>query len=694
MAATEQSGLTYEALGDKVKAKYPDYAKIESGELGRRVASKYPEYAALIKQPAPQPSLLNRGGSAIAKGWAIANKPVGEYLPQYNKETDALNRAANFSETPEGRAYYMAHPVLAQARSFAAGMERDVGNMLTPAFVASTGLGAAESAGSGLVSLGARAANAGLNAAYAVQGGQQLKEGIEKRDPYLIAAGVAAMLPAAHTIAGLAVGAPGWFKSGKRMVQEATTGSSPRVAANAVATASKENAALSELRQQHAALQKDIDTHSAELASKYKKAEAKAKARNDAQWTKVREKTEGATADIGHVKEVAKIAAQQADPSGSPIFRSITNESSGMGFDELGRPVVNGQPRKVITGGKEVPTRDPNYPLFYEIQYGEPLPLEAEAGKTDFNRLQRWYQYLNDKMYSGGRLEPGTYNALKMTRSAIDETMQELAANSGAADDLAKARKSHRQMMETFRDSPHQPATVASKSFQEHAGEFEAERQKQERLDKVARYDPSIKDTAAKLNDLRAAKENLAPEPKLYRDKYIGEQDIADAKGQKLAGFGSRGAGYALYTGTTGALMSAMRGHFTGAFHDLIASIAMSGGLRAMENPSTVAMLTKVNERDLQAIAQLPPEQRTALTGALKQMVEAAQKKGVQPDPLLVQFLKTPIGPAGAAAASVKHKYNHELYNPRTGHEIGTDDGTTYYDLQTGEQVSFPASAN
>ena len=41
--------LTIEQLGDKVKAKYPQYANIDSKELGMRTLDKYPEYQTRIK---------------------------------------------------------------------------------------------------------------------------------------------------------------------------------------------------------------------------------------------------------------------------------------------------------------------------------------------------------------------------------------------------------------------------------------------------------------------------------------------------------------------------------------------------------------------------------------------------------------------------------------------------------------------
>ena len=42
--------MTYEELGQKVKAKYPDYASISDADLGKKVAAKYPEYQSQITE--------------------------------------------------------------------------------------------------------------------------------------------------------------------------------------------------------------------------------------------------------------------------------------------------------------------------------------------------------------------------------------------------------------------------------------------------------------------------------------------------------------------------------------------------------------------------------------------------------------------------------------------------------------------
>jgi hypothetical protein len=262
--------------------------------------------------------------------------------------------------------------------------------------------------------------------------------------------------------------------------------------------------------------EKEIEDTAKTLADRLKAAKAKADAENDQAWDVVRKKTTGKTTDIAPLKQVVETAKAQADPTSSPLFRSILNEGEGA-LDEQGRPKINGQSRIVYADGKEVPISDPNYERFYEMQFGEPPPVNGLGGATSFSRLQRWYSYINNRMYSGGRLEPGTYNALKMTRNAINNAMENIAKESGAAADLAKARKMHMDKMEAFYDSPNVAATTASKSLQETAPEFQKELGIKGRRTKLAAYDPQIQSLSEKLDKLREAHSKLPKETPLRK---------------------------------------------------------------------------------------------------------------------------------------------------------------------------------
>ena len=96
---------------------------------------------------------------------------------------------------------------------------------------------------------------------------------------------------------------------------------------------------------------------------------------------------------------------------------------------------------QVLVDGKDISESDPNYPKYYEKQYGSPPPLNgANGAMTNYPRLQRWYTYITNKIYGGARLESGSYNALQMVRNSINDAMHDIAKQSGDVDDPGASR--------------------------------------------------------------------------------------------------------------------------------------------------------------------------------------------------------------------------------------------------------------
>lgn len=281
-----------------------------------------------------------------------------------------------------------------------------------------------------------------------------------------------------------------------------------------------------------------LRTEAQEQAKKYADAEKKANDDNDAAWDKVRSKTAGHSTDISQLQKITQIAAEQADPATSALFKRIIKgekvnlpsltrtltatkyvdiagtpvdrmSMSSARFDDM---VARGE-IKPVPATETVTPDDPGYGDLYEKQFGEPPPVGG--GPAQFNRLQRWYTYISDKMYGGGRVEAGLYNAYKMVRSAINDAMQDIAQQANATSDLDNARKTHTEKMETFSDSPNEPQTVASKSLHEQTPEQVNEESRAERLKKVARYDPSILDTAESINNIQKRLKAMKTEEQL-----------------------------------------------------------------------------------------------------------------------------------------------------------------------------------
>ena len=182
----------------------------------------------------------------------------------------------------------------------------------------------------------------------------------------------------------------------------------------------------------------NLHTASEELHEKVAKAEQTAQSEVDKAYAPVHSATAGIKTPLAPLKAVVDVAKSQADPTSSPIFKSIINEGDSVSSTD-GVLIVDGQYRPVFSGGKQILFSDPNFDEAYEAQYKEPPPLVG--GETDFPRLQRWYTYINSKIYGGGRLEYGTYNALKMTRDAIADSMRSITDASGDVADPSDPSK-------------------------------------------------------------------------------------------------------------------------------------------------------------------------------------------------------------------------------------------------------------
>jgi hypothetical protein len=282
-----------------------------------------------------------------------------------------------------------------------------------------------------------------------------------------------------------------------------------------------------------------LETAAQERDQKYADAEKKATDENDADWDKVRAKTAGHSTDISRLQQITERAADQADPATSALFKRIIKGeepdlqpltrtlTANKYIDSAGNPVdrmsmSSARFDNAVARGefKAEPVTetlnpdDPGYGELYERQFGEPPPVGG--GPAQFARLQRWYSYIQNKMYGGGWMNDGhLYKAYGMVRDAINDAMQDIAQQANATSDLAKARKSHTEKMETFHDSPFEAQTVASKSMRDYTPEQVAAKARAERLKKVARYDPSILDVAKRIEEIQKRLKGMKTEDEL-----------------------------------------------------------------------------------------------------------------------------------------------------------------------------------
>jgi hypothetical protein len=476
-----------------------------------------------------------------------------------------------------------------------------------------------------------------------------------------------------------------------------------------------------------------LNTAAKQQDQKYADAEKKANTDNDAAWDKVRSKTAGHSTDISKLQQVAERAADQADPTTSALFKRIikgeqpdlpalTRTTKVIRYvDKAGNPVdpmTMGAPTlegKIKSGevivepiNETLNPDDEGYSDLYEKQFGEPPPVGG--GPAQFDRLQRWYSYISDKMYGGARVEVGLYNAYKMVRSAINDAMQEIATQANATPDLDNARKLHTEKMETFSDSPNEPQTVASKSLQDQTPEQVKEKARAERLKKVARYDPSITALAEKIDSIKKRLKGMKTEDQLRKSlpkpipppsvdhpvdtyrlkpppapftgkpverdvptgprKYDTEGktlwqedplkdknapvDYAKTKADKLKAFqkttrdyGLRRAIYASFTSIPAAIVTALLGKPGVATLEAGVGPAVLLGSQLLANlmdkPEVAAWVEKVTPKDVAEFDKLPYEQKALFTQDMRDLADAAAKKGKPVSPALTRFLNKPL---------------------------------------------------
>jgi hypothetical protein len=118
---------------------------------------------------------------------------------------------------------------------------------------------------------------------------------------------------------------------------------------------------------------------------------------------------------------------------------------------------------------------------------------------------------------------------------------------------------------------------------------------------------------------------------------------------------GLRRATNALYYTIPTAIFSAIMSHPGYAIAELASTPAILGGshlvANLIEKPEVVQWLSSVTDRHVAVWDKLPPEQKALFSDDMKQLIEAARKKGVKVSPALTKFVSKPVVKAGIGAA-------------------------------------------
>lgn len=304
----------------------------------------------------------------------------------------------------------------------------------------------------------------------------------------------------------------------------------------------------------------------------------------------------------------------------------------------------------------------------------EPTILKDMAKKTQhgdiltYRDLQGYYSEIGREI-TKGTLPGDVYHAYSTLQEAIGNEMQNIANSKGYGPQLQDARRTWREMKETFYD-PKSPIAKALKSSERGKAIAALSGADQTGIEALAKYDPAL---AARANTIRGyqaeakaipskpkalkslPKLEPKPEPVTPEVRKIGAEDIQEAKmkGLEKRTGDIRRRGEWIASGAAGyrALSNILHGNLGAVPGDLleggIAIAGVEGIARLLENPKVVEFLTKPTAKD---IAQIPPE----LRGDLRQVTQIAAQKGIKVDPRIYAAIGSSGQPRKRVAAALQ----------------------------------------
>jgi hypothetical protein len=249
------------------------------------------------------------------------------------------------------------------------------------------------------------------------------------------------------------------------------------------------------------------------LEDKIGKAQVKAKAADDAAWDTWRKKTAGKKTQSEPI--VNTINAQRAvmDPEDVAEFRRVLKESKPGSGEKSETAATRDQIAQTNLGEKDYDSASPaNKEAVNTII--QRLGLDADEPVTlkeiDGQRLHVWKTQLEYAVRSAtrGNVRYAIGQVLDKVRAAENKLSEE----AGAKKELDTARSLHGPYVDTFRNPPTAPRTVAGKVLTETSPERMQQKLQAKRLAMLGKYDKSIPATAKNIADLRKGLKALPKE--------------------------------------------------------------------------------------------------------------------------------------------------------------------------------------
>jgi hypothetical protein len=436
-----------------------------------------------------------------------------------------------------------------------------------------------------------------------------------------------------------------------------------------VKKAKTENETKLRLEKGRQKIESNYKNASSSLRDKYNAAFEKARKDYNTTWNKWRDMVKGTNANMKPVVDIIGAQEESMNPQQVGIFREILNETE--------------------------PDPAPKSPLGTTAQTAAPqlsLGNVASAALKDVpaERLHAWKSQLEGAVRS---TQDGTvrYAIGKVLQSVRDLETQVSSTVPGAVKQLSKARSITGPYFEAFFKSPDDMPRALAQSLREQTpGEMKTKAQ-DDRLDRIAAYDPSIKSLAAHVDNLETALKNIPKPPKEFTqlptrpeqvpspkpepqkvftpkqyepirlkkplrdevpDRPAEEKaDIAQRKKEHaletsdtIRRLGFRRAFYTMASGIPATAVAVALGHpIPAALAELAAVPIVIGGshlvAKLLEKPEVVNWLSKITSKDVAEWNKLPQAQKALFANDMEQVVKAARKKKIKVSPAMTAFV-------------------------------------------------------
>jgi hypothetical protein len=455
--------------------------------------------------------------------------------------------------------------------------------------------------------------------------------------------------------------------------------------------------------------QQKLSTASDQLKRKIEIARKKAKAADDSAWDTWRKKVAGTETPSDPIVNEIKNVKSSMDPEDVAEFRKIIKESKLSDADRSELQILQDEiaKRNLSADSYDSLTPDKKHAVDEMIDRLnlDPDNLEDSGGAAaggvaggykpvNAERLHVWKTQLEYAVRKAtrGNVRYGIGQVLDKVREAEND----LSKAAGADKELETARALHGPYVDTFRNSPNTPNTVASYVASKVAPEFTRDSKLEDYIGMLGKYDPSIPKTVNYIYDLQQGLKALpkegplrekiqVPPPPLAGTEGLSKEHpvlaaskVADnlmpkegrpvpfgetkAKGnlpetpniqtenlkyinEGLRRYGKVG-GWVLRMIVGGGTAAFMRGEGVGVFGStmLIGQTGVTLLTRALRSDSLLNWLAKPSVEDMKLISTLPPEDAARMReilGALKdeEIRQDPKKANIKIAPAMVTWL-------------------------------------------------------